>query len=84
MTNYTLTFNGTVDYIWYTTANLSVNSVLGEVDQSHFDKEYKLLSYALSSLLLDSTTIVVNFEEPGPPFLGSELTKFLTAIRLCA
>ena len=38
MTNYTPTFKGTLDYIWYTTANLSVNSVLGEVDQGYLDK----------------------------------------------
>lgn len=38
MTNYTPTFKGTLDYIWYTTANLAVNSVLGEVDQGYLDK----------------------------------------------
>lgn len=38
MTNYTPTFKGALDYIWYTTANLSVNAVLGDVDQGYLDK----------------------------------------------
>nr|VWP00751.1 Ubiquitin-conjugating enzyme E2 2 [Ganoderma boninense] len=38
MTNYTPTFKGALDYIWYTTSNLSVNAVLGDVDQSYLDK----------------------------------------------
>ena len=38
MTNFVPTFIGGIDYIWYSTANLSVNSVLGPVDQSYLDK----------------------------------------------
>ena len=38
MTNFVPTFQGGIDYIWYSTANLSVNSVLGPVDQSYVDK----------------------------------------------
>ena len=38
MTNYTPSFQGPIDYIWYSTANLSVNAVLGEVDKSYLEK----------------------------------------------
>lgn len=38
MTNYTPTFQGPIDYIWYSTSSLAVNAVLGEVDQSYLDK----------------------------------------------
>lgn len=38
LTNYTPTFRGVIDYIWYTTPNLSVTSLLGEVDTSYLSK----------------------------------------------
>ncbi|RPD52340.1 hypothetical protein L226DRAFT_457927 [Lentinus tigrinus ALCF2SS1-7] len=38
MTNHTPSFKGAIDYIWYTTPNLSVNSVLSEVDHDYLDK----------------------------------------------
>ncbi|KAI0823380.1 Endonuclease/exonuclease/phosphatase [Trametes gibbosa] len=38
MTNFTPSFKGHIDYIWYSTANLSVTSVLGEVDPNYLDK----------------------------------------------
>ncbi|OCH84199.1 hypothetical protein OBBRIDRAFT_741999 [Obba rivulosa] len=38
LTNYTPSFQGSIDYIWYSTANLSVNAVLGEVDKSYLEK----------------------------------------------
>ncbi|KAI0081942.1 hypothetical protein K474DRAFT_1655835 [Panus rudis PR-1116 ss-1] len=38
LTNYTPGFKGQIDYIWFSTANLAVNSVLGEVDRSYLDK----------------------------------------------
>ncbi|TFY60101.1 hypothetical protein EVJ58_g5361 [Rhodofomes roseus] len=38
ITNYTPSFQGPLDYIWYSTANLSVNAVLGEVDNSYLQK----------------------------------------------
>ncbi|KAJ2682469.1 Glucose-repressible alcohol dehydrogenase transcriptional effector [Coemansia spiralis] len=33
MTNFTPTFSGTIDYIWYTTGMLATTGLLGEVDQ---------------------------------------------------
>ncbi|KAF5348718.1 hypothetical protein D9758_006752 [Tetrapyrgos nigripes] len=38
MTNYTPSFRGVLDYIWYSTANLGVNTVLGNIDQKYLDK----------------------------------------------
>ncbi|KAA1471720.1 glucose-repressible alcohol dehydrogenase transcriptional effector [Dentipellis sp. KUC8613] len=38
LTNYTPSFKGGIDYIWYSTANLAVNAVLGEIDKSYLDK----------------------------------------------
>ncbi|KAF8149473.1 Endonuclease/exonuclease/phosphatase [Crassisporium funariophilum] len=37
-TNYTPSFQGVIDYIWYSTANVGVNSVLGEVDRGYLEK----------------------------------------------
>ncbi|XP_006457329.1 hypothetical protein AGABI2DRAFT_79322 [Agaricus bisporus var. bisporus H97] len=38
LTNHTPPFQGTIDYIWYSTANLGVNAVLGEVDKAYLEK----------------------------------------------
>ena len=38
LTNYTPSFQGVIDYIWYTTPSLNVVSLLGEVDQSYLSK----------------------------------------------
>jgi CCR4-NOT transcription complex subunit 6 len=38
LTNYTPSFHGAIDYIWYSTATLSVNAVLSEVDRSYLEK----------------------------------------------
>lgn len=38
MTNYTPSFQGLIDYIWYSAANVAVNAVLGEVDQGYLEK----------------------------------------------
>jgi len=38
MTNYTPSFKDAIDYIFYSTSNLSVNAVLGEVDKSYLEK----------------------------------------------
>ncbi|KAF7315764.1 hypothetical protein MIND_00092300 [Mycena indigotica] len=38
MTNYTPGFRGVLDYIWYSTANLVLNSVVGEIDKAYLDK----------------------------------------------
>ncbi|KAF8588647.1 hypothetical protein K439DRAFT_1334624 [Ramaria rubella] len=38
LTNYVPGFQGVIDYIWYTTTNLSVTSLLGEVDTGYLSK----------------------------------------------
>ena len=38
LTNYTPSFQGVLDYVWYSGANLSVNGVLGEVDKGYLEK----------------------------------------------
>ena len=63
LTNYTPSFQGVIDYIWYTTASLSVTSLLGEVDtgylskvvgfpNAHFPSEYAGHSYFSSEGLM--------------------------------
>jgi CCR4-NOT transcription complex subunit 6 len=39
LTNYMLSFQGTIDHVWYSTANLAMNAVLGEVDLGYLEKE---------------------------------------------
>ncbi|KAI9571806.1 Endonuclease/exonuclease/phosphatase [Boletus coccyginus] len=38
LTNFTPSFRGVIDYIWYNTGNLAVNAVLGGVDKGYLDK----------------------------------------------
>jgi len=38
LTNYTPTFQGALDYVWYSAANLGVTRVLGEVDRGYLEK----------------------------------------------
>lgn len=38
LTNYTPSFQGVIDYVWYSAANLGVNAVLGEVDKGYLEK----------------------------------------------
>ncbi|ORY31627.1 Endonuclease/exonuclease/phosphatase [Naematelia encephala] len=38
MTNFTPTFDATIDYIFYTPRNIKVTSVLGDVDRAYLDK----------------------------------------------
>ncbi|TCD65338.1 Glucose-repressible alcohol dehydrogenase transcriptional effector [Steccherinum ochraceum] len=37
-TNFTSTFRGILDYVWFSTANLAVNAVLGEIDKPYLEK----------------------------------------------
>jgi len=38
ITNYTPSFKGVIDYIWYSNLSLSVEAVLGEVDEKYLEK----------------------------------------------
>ena len=63
LTNYTPGFQGMIDHVWYSGANLSVNGVLGEVDKGylekvvgfpnvHFPSEYVSLSFKFRGVQL--------------------------------
>ena len=38
LTNYTPSFQGMIDYVWYTGGTVGVNAVLGEVDRGYLEK----------------------------------------------
>ncbi len=38
MTNYTPSYQGAIDYIWFSTGNLAVNAVLGGIDKGYLEK----------------------------------------------
>ena len=38
LTNYTPSFQGVIDYVWYSAANVAVTSVLGEVNRGYLEK----------------------------------------------
>ncbi|KAJ7268647.1 Endonuclease/exonuclease/phosphatase [Mycena haematopus] len=38
MTNFTPGFRGVLDYVWYSTGNLILNTVVGEIDKMYLDK----------------------------------------------
>ncbi|KAJ6498967.1 glucose-repressible alcohol dehydrogenase transcriptional effector [Mycena sanguinolenta] len=38
MTNFTPGFRGVLDYVWYSTGNLILNSVVGEIDKTYLEK----------------------------------------------
>jgi len=38
LTNYTPSFQGVIDYVWYSTANLAVNALLSGVDKGYLEK----------------------------------------------
>ena len=62
MTNFVPTFQGGIDYIWYSTNNLSVNSVLGPVDQGYLDKVVGFPNAHFPSecvSLLDAAVVIV-------------------------
>ncbi|CAL1706300.1 unnamed protein product [Somion occarium] len=69
LTNFTPSFQGVIDYIWYSTSNLAVNSVLGEVDKSYLSK---VVGFPNAHFPSDHLCIVGEFrvkppKEPQPP-----------------
>jgi len=38
LTNFTPSYQGFIDYIWFSTGNVGVNKVLGEIDKSYLEK----------------------------------------------
>lgn len=37
-TNFVPTFRGIIDFVWFSTANLTLNAVLGEIDKTYLEK----------------------------------------------
>lgn len=84
LTNFTPGYKGHIDYIWHSAANLSVNSVLGEVDpnyldkvvgfpNAHFPSEYVVYIYAAVSVVLmvvRGQSSVHRVRVPRPPTTG--------------
>lgn len=84
LTNFTPGYKGHIDYIWHSAANLSVNSVLGEVDptyldkvvgfpNAHFPSEYVVYIYAAVSMVLmvvRGQPSVHRVRVPRPPTTG--------------
>lgn len=84
LTNFTPGYKGHIDYIWHSAANLSVNSVLGEVDpnyldkvvgfpNAHFPSEYVVYIYAAVSVVLmvvRGQPSVHRVRVPCPPTTG--------------
>jgi len=69
LTNYTPSFKGVIDYIWYSTANLSLNGVLGEVDKSYLDKSvgFPNVHFPSDHLCIASEFRVRPPRDPQPP-----------------
>jgi len=63
MTNYVPSFQGVIDYIWYSAANVSVNAVLGEVDQGYLEK---VVGFPNAHFPSDHVCIVAEFRVKPP------------------
>lgn len=68
LTNYTPSYQGEIDYIWYSTANLAVNAVLGEVDRGYLEK---VVGFPNAHFPSDHICIISEFrvKPPRPPAL---------------
>ncbi|TFK53627.1 hypothetical protein OE88DRAFT_1655840 [Heliocybe sulcata] len=64
MTNYTAGFQGVLDYIWYSSSNLAVNAVLGEVDRSYLEK---VVGFPNAHFPSDHICIMSEFRVKPPP-----------------
>ena len=92
MTNYTPSFSGVIDYIWYSTNNLAVTSVLGEVDKGylskvvgfpnvHFPSECVLFTFMISISGL-TFRCFLSVTSPSSASSGSDLQRKLRQIHL--
>ncbi|EGO00230.1 hypothetical protein SERLA73DRAFT_107255 [Serpula lacrymans var. lacrymans S7.3] len=63
LTNYTPSFQGVIDYIWYSTGNLGVNAVLGEVDRGYLEK---VVGFPNAHFPSDHVCIVSEFRVKPP------------------
>ncbi|GLB37012.1 putative glucose-repressible alcohol dehydrogenase transcriptional effector [Lyophyllum shimeji] len=63
LTNYTPSFRGSIDYVWYSSANLAVNAVLGEVDRGYLEK---VVGFPNAHFPSDHVCIVSEFRVKPP------------------
>ena len=70
LTNYTPSFQGVIDYVWYSAANVAVTSVLGEVNRGYLEKVVgfpnahfpsECVSSSCSHLVSDFPTIALRY-----------------------
>ncbi|ESK92029.1 ccr4-not complex subunit ccr4 [Moniliophthora roreri MCA 2997] len=59
-TNYTGHFKGVLDYIWYSSGDLKVNTILGEVDGDYIEKE-KVIGFPDAHFPSDHIAIMAEF-----------------------
>jgi CCR4-NOT transcription complex subunit 6 len=63
LTNYTPSFRGVIDYVFYSAANLAVNKVLGEVDKGYLEK---VVGFPNAHFPSDHVSIVSEFRVKPP------------------
>ena len=93
LTTYTPSFQGVIDYVWYSTANLKVRAVLGEVDReylgkvvgfpnAHFPSEYVVFSLMLCVYWLIGFCLQSHIYHQRVPREATERTNPLTTTSL--
>ncbi|RDB16704.1 Glucose-repressible alcohol dehydrogenase transcriptional effector [Hypsizygus marmoreus] len=63
LTNYVPTFQGVIDYVWYSGANLGVNAVLGGVDKAYLEK---VVGFPNAHFPSDHVCIIAEFRVKPP------------------
>jgi CCR4-NOT transcription complex subunit 6 len=63
VTNYVPTFQGHIDYLWYSAANLEVNAILGGVDKDYLEK---VVGFPNAHFPSDHLCIVAEFRVKPP------------------
>ncbi|KAG5641853.1 hypothetical protein DXG03_004112 [Asterophora parasitica] len=63
LTNYTPSFQGSIDYVWYSSATLAVNALLGEVDAGYLEK---VVGFPNAHFPSDHVLIVAEFRVKPP------------------
>jgi len=71
LTNYTPSFRGVIDYIWYSAANVAVTSVLGEVDRGYLEK---VVGFPNAHFPSDHVCIMAKFRVKPPRDITSRPT----------
>ncbi|KAG8970351.1 Glucose-repressible alcohol dehydrogenase transcriptional effector [Tulasnella sp. 419] len=80
ITNYTPSFKGVIDYIWFSNQSLTVEGVLGEVDEKYLEK---VVGFPNAHFPSDHVCIIADFRvnrqkevKEGGPVSGARPTAF--------